>query len=60
MTDHFLLLTLFALMVSSVFATLQRDEPRDQLRLGLMLFGGFVGAALVLGWLMFPLPIGRG
>jgi hypothetical protein len=60
MTDHFLLLTLFSLMVSVVFATLQRDEPREQLRLGLLLFAGFVGAALALGWLMLPFPIGRG
>jgi hypothetical protein len=59
MTDHFLLLVLFSFMVSTVFATLQRDQPREQLRLGLMLFGGFVGAALVLGWLMVPFPFGR-
>lgn len=56
MTDHFLLLTLFALFVSLVFAVLLRDTPRDQLRLGGMMFGGFLTAGFVLGWVMFPMP----
>lgn len=59
MNDHLALLVLFSLLVSTVFAMLQRDDPRAQLRLGLMLFGGFIGAALVLGWLMLPFPLGR-
>lgn len=57
MTDHFLLLALFALFVSLVFAVLLRDEPRAQLQLGLKMFGGFLAAAIVLGWLMYPLPL---
>jgi hypothetical protein len=56
-TDHFLLMTLFAFFVSLVFAVLLRDEPREQLRLGGTMFGGFVAAAFVLGWLMYPLPL---
>ena len=57
MTSHLLLLVLFAALVSSVFAALTRDEPRAQLRTGAIMFGGFVVAAVVLGWLMFPLPL---
>jgi hypothetical protein len=57
MTSHLALLIVFALFVSVVFAVLMRDEPREQLRFGLRLFGGFIGAALVLGWLMYPLPL---
>lgn len=57
MTSHFLLLLLFAALVSAVFAALSRDEPRAQLRTAALMFGGFVGAALVLGWLMFPFPL---
>ena len=57
MTSHFLSLVLFAFFVSLVFSVLLRDEPRAQLRTGLMMFGGFIGAAFVLGWLMFPLPL---
>lgn len=57
MTSHFLLLVLFAFLVSVVFATLLRDDPRQQVRLGGMMFGGFVATAVVLGWLMYPLPL---
>ena len=57
MTDHFLLMTLFAFFVSPVFAVLLRDQPRAQLQLGLRMFGGFLAAAILLGWLMYPLPL---
>ena len=57
MTSHLLLLMLFAVLVSSVFAALTRDEPRAQLRSGAMMVGGFVAAAIVLSWLMYPLPL---
>lgn len=57
MTSHVGLMLVFALGVSVVFAVLMRDEPREQIRLGLRLFASFVGAALVMGWLMYPLPL---
>lgn len=57
MTSHFALLIVFSLLVSVVFAALMREDPREQLRFGARLFGGFVGAGLVLGWLLFPFPI---
>ena len=57
MTSHLLLLVLFALLVSAVFAALAKDEPRAQLRTGTVMFGGFLAAALILGWLMYPLPL---
>jgi hypothetical protein len=57
MTSHLLLLLFFALLVSAVFATLTRDTPHEQLRTGARMFGGFIAAAIVLGWLMYPLPI---
>ena len=57
MTSHFLLLVLFSFFVSLVFGVLLRDQPREQLRTGALMFGGFIAAALVLGWLMFPLPL---
>ncbi len=57
MSDHFLLLALFALFVSVVFGVLLRDAPRDQARLGGMMFGAFLATAFVLGWLMYPLPL---
>ena len=57
MTSHFGLLALFALFVSTVFAALMRDEPREQLAFGARLFGGFVGAGVLLGWLLFFFPL---
>jgi heme A synthase len=56
-TSHLLLLVVFALLVSTVFAALLRDDPRAQLRTGGLMFGGFVAAAVVLGWLLYPLPL---
>jgi hypothetical protein len=56
-TSHFLLMVLFAFFVSVVFAVLLRDKPGEQLRTGAMMFGGFIAAAVVLGWLMYPLPL---
>jgi hypothetical protein len=48
---------LFAFFVSVVFAVLTKNEVSDQVRFGGMLFAGFIGAALVLGWLMYPFPL---
>ena len=57
MPSHILLLALFAFFVSLVFALLTKDDIRDQLRFGGLLFAGFIGAAFVLGWLMYPFPL---
>jgi hypothetical protein len=57
MQSHLALLALFAFFVSLVFAVIAKDDPRDQLRFGGMMFGGFLASALVLGWLMFPFPL---
>jgi hypothetical protein len=40
-----------------VFAVIAKDEVRDQLRLGGLMLGGFMLAAVVLGWLMYPFPL---
>ena len=50
-------MVLFAFFVSLVCAVLLRDEPREQIKTGGMMLGGFVVAAYVLGWLMFPFPL---
>jgi hypothetical protein len=56
MQSHIRLLVLFAFFVSLVFAVLNKDDVRDQVRFGGLLFVGFVATALVLGWLMLPFP----
>ena len=57
MTSHVGLMVLFASCVSVVFAVLLRDEPAEQLRLGGRLLAAFVGGGLLLGWLLYPLPL---
>ena len=56
MTSHFALMAVFALFISVVFATLLRDEPAEQVRLGARMFAGLVGGGVVVGWLLYPLP----
>ena len=56
MTTHLGAMALFALFVSVVFAVLMRDDPAEQLRLGLRLFGGLAGGGILAGWLLYPLP----
>ena len=57
MRSHLLLLVTFAFFISLVFAVLSKDEVREQVRVGGLMFAGFVASALVLGWLMFPIPL---
>ena len=57
MTSHLGLLVLFAFFVSLVFAVIQKDSPQEQFRLGARMFGGFVGAGIVLGWVMLVFPL---
>jgi prepilin signal peptidase PulO-like enzyme (type II secretory pathway) len=57
MASHLPLLVLFSFFVSLVFAVLMRDEPREQLKFGLLLFAGFIVAAIALGWLTYFFPL---
>ena len=57
MRSHVLLMALFAFFVSLVFAVIAKDDVRDQLRFGGLMFGGFLASAVVLGWLMYPFPL---
>ena len=57
MQSHMVLLVVFAFFVSLVFAVIAKDEVRDQLRFGGLMFGGFLASAIALGWLMYPFPL---
>ena len=50
-------MVLFAFFVSIVFAALMRDEPAEQLRLGLRMFGGLIGGGVLVSWLLYALPL---
>jgi hypothetical protein len=57
MKSHLLLMVLFAFFVSLVFAVISKDDVREQMRFAGTMFGGFMLAAIVLGWLMYPFPL---
>jgi hypothetical protein len=54
--SHLVILLVFSALVSTVFALIQRDSPRERLRFGLFTFGAFVLSVVVVGWLMYPFP----
>jgi hypothetical protein len=51
--SHFAAVVLFALFVSTVFGITQRETPMRMFRYGAYCFVLFVGAAIVLSWLMY-------
>ena len=51
-----LVLTVFAALVSTVFAVILRHDTRSRVRYGLIAFALFVLSALAAGWLMYPFP----
>ena len=55
--SHFLLLLIFSACVSIVFAALMREDTTSQLKLAARMFAGLLGAAVIIGWLMFPFPL---
>ena len=54
--SHLVILVVFSALVSTVFATLLRDTPRERVRFGLLAFGAFVLSTLLIGWLTNPFP----
>jgi len=55
-SSHLLILVVFSFLVSTVFATLLRDDTRSRLRFGLLAFAAFVLSTVILGWVMSPFP----
>lgn len=55
-SSHFVILLVFSMLVSTVFAMLLRDDLRSRMRFGAILFGAFLLSVVVVGWLMFPFP----
>ncbi len=54
--DHFLIMTLYAFLISVFFALLWRNERRDRIFLFIKLFLALVVGALAVAWLMYPFP----
>jgi Ni/Fe-hydrogenase subunit HybB-like protein len=56
--SHFLLMVVYALLVSLFFTALWRRERKEQVVLFLQLFLGMVVGGLAVAWLMYPFPSG--
>lgn len=56
MSSHVIALLIFSSLVSTVFATLLRDNTRSRVRFALIAFATFVLSTLILGWIMRPFP----
>jgi cytochrome bd-type quinol oxidase subunit 2 len=56
--SHFLLMVLYALIVSLFFTLLWRRDRKEQVKLFLQIFLGMVGGGLLVAWLMYPFPSG--
>jgi hypothetical protein len=54
--SHFEALTVFAALVSVVFAITTKSTPRAQIQYGVFVFFSFLVVAIVVGWIMYPLP----
>jgi hypothetical protein len=54
--SHLVALVVFSALVSTVFALLLRDTPKERLAFGLKAFAAFVLSTLVIGWLTNPFP----
>jgi hypothetical protein len=54
--DHFLIMTIYALLVSGFFALLWRQERRDRWKLFGLLVSSLVLGGLAVAWLMYPFP----
>jgi len=55
--SHFAALTIFALIVSTVFALITKNDPKEQFRYGVFVFLSFLAVAFAVGWFMYPLPL---
>ena len=55
--SHFQALTTFALLVSTVFAVITKDNPGEQFRYGVFVFASFLAVAFAVAWVMYPLPL---
>lgn len=54
---HFLSLVLFAALVGVVFGVVSKNDRKDQVKYGFSVFAKFVLVALVLGWVLYFLPL---
>ena len=53
---HWAALMLLIVVVSTAFAFLMRDTPKDRIIFGLKMFAGFLAFTLIAGWIAYFIP----
>jgi hypothetical protein len=54
---HFLAMTAFAFLAAVVFGIVAKDSQKDRVMYGLKVFVEFMVIGLVLGWILYFLPL---
>jgi len=54
--DHFVIMVIYAFLVSAFFALLWRQERRERWKLFGLLLASLVLGGLAVAWLMYPFP----
>ncbi len=57
MPSHFLHLLLYSALVAAFFALLSRRDPRERMRLAVVIWSSMVLGTLTVAYLMFPFPL---
>jgi hypothetical protein len=58
MQSHFLIMSIFSVLVGAFFATLTRETLREGLKAGALLTVTMVGVSLLIAYVMYFLPLG--
>jgi cytochrome bd-type quinol oxidase subunit 2 len=56
MSDHFVLMVIFSVLVSLVFTFIAKTGTRERIKYFFYLLGSFVLISVLAGWLMYPFP----
>jgi hypothetical protein len=56
MSDHFVLMIVFSVLVSLVFTFIAKNGTRERLKYFFYLLGSFILLSVLAGWLMYPFP----
>lgn len=57
--NHFFVLILFAALVGLVFGNVSNEMGQARVVYGLKVFGQFILAGLLIGWVLYFVPFGR-
>jgi uncharacterized membrane protein len=52
-------MVVFSILVSVVFAFINKNGAKDRAKYFLYLLGAFIFLSILVGWLMYPFPIGK-